>query len=376
MSRDLRCDPFTTAGADRESIPKVFRLSTYQYLLPSELIAQEPAVTRDESRLLVIRRQTGRMACHHFRDLPSLLKPSDVLVFNETKVTPATLTCRKPTGGVVELLVLNPAFPETSGSDRVAVRTCLVRAAKRLRPGSPLCIEGLPDLMVDCVVAPGRARIRFPVPEEQFLHFLDRHGVPPLPPYIRSEARDRDRDISRYQTVYAKTPGAVAAPTAGLHFTPALLECLEAEGIALVRIVLHVGPGTFIPVREEDTRRHRMETESYEISTQASERLLEAQREKRRIIAVGTTSARALESAADETGRVRQGGGKTDLFITPGYHFRVVQGMVTNFHLPGSTLLMMVSAFGGTELLLSAYERAISERFRFYSYGDVCLIID
>jgi S-adenosylmethionine:tRNA ribosyltransferase-isomerase len=376
MSRDSGHTTDTMPAADGEHIPAPFRLSAYQYELPPELIAQEPAAERDRSRLLVVHRKSGITVCHRFSDLPGLVDASDCLVFNETKVTPASLTCRKPTGGAVELLVLDPAFRQSGEPADATERTCLVRSAKRLRSGATLHLEHGPDLVVVRIVAPGRAIIRFPVSEDDFLRFLDRHGAPPLPPYIRPLGRDRARDTARYQTVYARTPGSVAAPTAGLHFTSELLMELESRGVTLVRIALHVGPGTFTPVRVEDTRNHQMETESYEISEQAAERLSKALKDGRRIIAIGTTSARALESAVDSNGAVRSGRGTTELFIKPGYRFRAVEGMITNFHLPGSTLLMMVSALGGGEVIRNAYEQAVRERFRFYSYGDACLIID
>jgi S-adenosylmethionine:tRNA ribosyltransferase-isomerase len=358
-------------------IPEPFRLSTYQYHLPPELVAQEPTAVRDKSRLLVVKKKTGHLECRVFQDLPDLLNPSDFLVFNETRVIPVSLTCRKPSGGQVELLVLDPANAGRHVEPaEPATRTCMTRASKPLKPGTEIHLENGPTLLVEQVLGSGRALIRFPVPEAHLLKFLERHGAPPLPPYIGASGRDVGRDLVRYQTVYAREPGSVAAPTAGLHFTESLMADLESAGIGSARIVLHVGPGTFSPVRHEDIRLHRMESEFFEISDPVADRIAQARDEGRRIIAVGTTAARALESASDDEGRVHPGQGFSDLFIVPGYRFRAIQGIVTNFHLPGSTLMMLVCALAGTKLIRRAYEKAILERFRFYSYGDACLIID
>jgi S-adenosylmethionine:tRNA ribosyltransferase-isomerase len=309
--------------------------------------------------------------------LPSLLRPGDLLVINESAVTSAALTCRKTTGGKVEILVVDPACAaERMDPTSPAVRTCMVKASKPVRAGSRIELDKGIDLVVEEVVEPGRVRVRFPVAASRLLQFLEDNGSPPLPPYIRPGSRDLQRDKQRYQTVYAMQPGSVAAPTAGLHFTPALMEQLNACGVEIARIVLHVGPGTFTPVRTEDIRLHGMESEFYEIPQQTAEMIAKAQKENRRVIAVGTTTVRTLESAAKGAGIVRAGRGITDLFIFPGYDFRVVKGMVTNFHLPGSTLLMLVSALGGLGLMLDAYQVAIKEKFLFYSYGDACLVID
>jgi S-adenosylmethionine:tRNA ribosyltransferase-isomerase len=377
MTRILLQDTSDPPTGDHSGIPERFRLSTYQYPLPPELIAQEPAAARDESRLLAVHRESGILESHVFRELPTLLKPSDLLVFNETRVIPASLKCRKPSGGQVELLVLDPAAATSrSRPDEPAVRTCMARSSKPLKPGSVVYVEKDQELVVVQVLESGRVLMRFPVPEAHLLDFLDRYGAPPLPPYIKPPGRDHSRDRLRYQTVYARTPGSVAAPTAGLHFTKELIRDLESIGIGCARIVLHVGPGTFSPVRGEDLRLHKMESEFYEIPIAAEQEIRHAQEEGRRVIAVGTTAARALESATDDKGRVRAGKGQSDLFIVPGYRFRVIQGMITNFHLPGSTLMMLVCALAGTDLIRRAYEKAISERFRFYSYGDASLIID
>ena len=358
-------------------IPEQYRLSTYQYPLPPDLIAQEPAEARDQSKLLVVHKRSGILDAHVFRELPTLLNPSDVLVFNETRVIPASLRGRKPSGGQVELLVLDPASASRRVEpDEPAIRTCMARASKPLKPGSSIHVAHGEELTVVKLMESGRALIRFPVPEADLLAFLERYGAPPLPPYIRPAARDLARDRVRYQTVYANKPGSVAAPTAGLHFTGELMGNLERAGIESHRIVLHVGPGTFSPVRDEDLRKHKMESEYYEIPDSVAQHLCEAREEGRRIIAVGTTAARALESATDPEGLIQSGHGFSELFIVPGYRFRAIHGIITNFHLPGSTLMMLVCALAGTDLIRCAYDKAILERFRFYSYGDACLIID
>jgi S-adenosylmethionine:tRNA ribosyltransferase-isomerase len=326
---------------------------------------------------MVIRRGSGEIEHRHFRDLPSLLLPSDLLVLNETRVIPAALSGSKATGGRVEMLVLDPArAPETSHAQDQAVRTCMVNASKPVRAGMRITLDTGAELVAVEALDAGRCVFRFPVPEAEVLDFLRSHGTPPLPPYIKPEGRSVARDRERYQTVYAKIPGSVAAPTAGLHFTDGLLTTLAEQGIETARILLHVGPGTFTPVREEDIRCHKMEPEFYEISGESAQIINKAYQEGRRIIAVGTTAVRALEAAATQDGIVAAGRGKTDLFILPGYAFKVVRGMITNFHLPGSTLLMLVCALGGADLMLGAYDEAVRSRYRFYSYGDASLIID
>ena len=370
--------PCAASGSrPREPIPQAYRLSTYQYDLPDELIAQEPSHARDQSRLLVLDRSSGRVEHKLFHNLPSLLRPSDLLVLNETRVIPASLVAHKFSGGRVEILVLDPAgHANGQGAAHSAVRVCMVKSSKPLRRGTGVTLGSGPELTVEEIIAPGRVAIRFPVANAEFLSFLNAYGRPPLPPYIKNIHRDMDRDRSRYQTVYATVPGSVAAPTAGLHFSEALLGQLSAYGIEIARVVLHVGPGTFLPVRHEDIRLHAMESETYEISEEAARKVNAALKEARRIIAVGTTTVRALESSAMTTGMAQTGRRSTNLFIVPGHRFRVVQGLITNFHLPGSTLLMLVCAFGGTDKVLAAYQNAVENNFRFYSYGDACLIID
>jgi len=295
---------------------------------------------------------------------------------NETKVTPARLLGRKPSGGLVELLVLDPVSePANAVPTAEAVRACMIRSAKRTRSGTEIQLRnGSPALVVE-EIAPGRVLVRFPVPETGLLEFLEKYGEPPLPPYIDRPHGNTPADRKRYQTIYARVAGSIAAPTAGLHFTERLLADLATGGIEIARITLHVGAGTFRPVRDDDIRLHEMEWEAYDISPSVAERLNRAVCLGRRIVAVGTTAVRTLESAVSEGGSFRAGSGKTNLFIYPGYSFKSIHGIITNFHLPSSTLLMVVCAFAGVEFTLGAYREAIQRGYRFYSYGDACLII-
>ncbi len=357
-------------------LPDRFNLDTYQYDLPTELIAQSPCERREDSRLLVLDRYTGSISHRHFRDLPQVLQDSDVLVVNQTLVVPALIKGRKATGGAVELLVIDPGFSwNDSFQNQASFRECLVKASKPLRAGTVILLDEARELTVLKIISPGRALISFPCPEDSFLDFLKTYGEPPLPPYIRRENRVTERDRERYQTVYSRVPGAVAAPTAGLHFSEELLAAIQDKGITIAPLILHVGPGTFMPVRHRDIRRHRMEAERYDIPKATADIINNALKAQRRIVAVGTTSVRALESAVNDDGFVEAGPNKTDLFIFPGYRFRVVQAMVTNFHLPASTLLMLVCAFGSYDRVMAAYREAVIFRYRWYSYGDACLII-
>lgn len=345
------------------------KVSEFDYRLPDELIAQEPAERRDDSRLLVLDRATGGLAHHAFRDLPDLLQPGDLVVVNDTEVRPARLWGRKPTGGRVEVLLLEPV--SESGDWRG-----LVRASRSPAVGTSIQLDD--DAAVDVVARDGdqwilRLRDRRGAPEA----ILDRLGVMPLPPYIRREERDpRDAlDRRRYQTVFATHPGAVAAPTAGLHFTPEVLEALDRQEIARATVTLHVGIGTFMPIRSATVEEHRMHAERFRVPEATALAVDAARARGGRVVAVGTTVVRSLEASA-EGDRVRPGTGSCDLFIYPGYRFRVVDAMITNFHLPKSTLVMLVSAFAGREPLLAAYREAVKNRYRFYSYGDAMLLHD
>lgn len=350
----------------------MYHLDDYFYDLPPELIAQRPLSRRDSSRLLTIERQTGTFDHRKFDDLSELLRDDDILVVNDTAVVPARLMGVKETGGKVEVLLIDYADRSDgpAGAQSVICK-CLVKAAKRPKPGSRIHFGS--DLHATVLAdLDGAQRIEFSGTDD-FDSILERVGRVPLPPYIRKGVDDA-QDRHNYQTVYAAAKGAVAAPTAGLHFTTGLLERLRQKGVEIVPITLHVGYGTFAPVRVRDIRQHQMHAEQVTISDHAA-RIINAGRDDgRRIMAVGTTSVRSLEYAADDTGSIQAGSSNCDLFIYPGYRFRVVDAMITNFHLPGSTLLMLVAAFSEHDLMLKAYAEAIRRRYRFYSYGDAMLI--
>ena len=332
------------------------RTSDFDYDLPPEAIAQHPG-ERGESRLLVLGRTTGE---RRFAELPDLLDPGDLLVVNDTRVIPARLRARRATGGRVEILLVE--------REESASWWCLLRPGRRLPPGAPLAVEGGPSARVE-ERADGRFRLTFEQPIEPLLKEI---GETPLPPYIDRPVEPRDRE--RYQTVYAARPGAVAAPTAGLHFTPALLAALERRGIRHASLTLHVGPGTFRPVKAENPEEHVMDSERFEIPEVTAEAVAATRRNGRRVVAVGTTVVRSLETAATSDGLVAGGAGRTGLYIRPGYGFRVVDRLITNFHLPRSTLLMLVCAFAGRNRVLDAYRQAVGSGFRFYSYGDAMLV--
>ncbi len=337
--------------------------SDFDYDLPPEYIAQHPAEPRDASRLLVLHRSDGSLQHRRFREIGDYLRPGDVLVINQTRVIPARLYARKiPTGGKVEILLLQ--------REEAHLWEALV-GGKRLGEGKRLQVEGGPQAEIVEVLDGPRRRIRFSEPIEE--HF-PQAGHVPLPPYITAPLHNPER----YQTVYARQAGSVAAPTAGLHFTPELLAALKEQGIEVARITLHVGLDTFAPVTEATPQEHKIHTEWCQVTAEAAERINAARRAGGRIVAVGTTSVRTLESAARRSAAgeaVAPFEGPTDLFILPGYTFRAVDMMLTNFHLPKSTLLMLVSAFAGRERILETYEVAKREKYRFYSFGDAMLII-
>ena len=352
----------------------MYSLDDYDYHLPEENIAQHPAGQRDQSRLLVVGRQGGSLLHGFFKDLPDHLSAGDVLVVNNTAVIPARLVGRKETGGRVELLLLDytPAAVPHAGS-RHFETNCLVKASKRPPVGSRFIFDA--GLSAEVVGIDGmQQRIRF-FCEGDFDSLLHRIGKVPLPPYIRRGDNDEGGDdLRHYQTVYASQKGAVAAPTAGLHFTGNTLERLKKKGVKVVEITLHVGYGTFSPVRVADIRQHRMHAERFSISARTAGVINTARQVGQRVVAVGTTCVRTLEFAASKDGEVLPGSGSCGLFIFPGYTFKVVDAMVTNFHLPQSTLLMLVSAFAGRDNILSAYRTAVEKGYRFYSYGDAMLI--
>jgi len=327
----------------------------FDYELPEELIAQAPLPERDASRLLVLPRGQGEIQHRSVRELPALLAPGDLLVANDARVIPARLRGHKQgTGGKVEILLVEPL----GGADWLA----LGQAAKPLREGQRVDVLGS-LIEIAQVLEGGELVVRLPIEGEALWSFLDEAGEMPLPPYIRHAPGPQDRE--RYQTVFARERGAVAAPTAGLHFTPALIAALRERGVELAFITLHVGPGTFLPVRARRTEDHRMHRERFVVPAQTAEAIGAA----RSVIAVGTTALRALEASEG-----RPGEGSTDLFVTPGYRFRTVDGLFTNFHLPKSTLLMLVSALAGLDRIRTAYAEAVRMRYRFFSYGDAMLI--
>ena len=367
------------------------QLSDFDYELPSELIAQQPASERDASRLLVLHRQANRIDHRRFSELPEYLRAGDVLIVNDTKVIPARLFGTYEDGKSVEVLLVRPVEEQCWEA--------LVKPAKPARQGRRLILAcGHLTVTVAAQGIHGHRILRLP-PDADLRAILYSYGVMPLPPYIKRSTDQRvsaeggwpraegdagvhgsgltapGADHERYQTVYAHEEGAVAAPTAGLHFTTARLDRIRALGALIHSVTLHVGPGTFQPVRESDVTRHRMESERYSIPEETARAVTAAKAEGRRVIAVGTTSVRALEHAATGTDTAEAGEAEADLFITPGYRFQIVDALLTNFHLPRSTLLMLVCAFAGLELIRRAYAEAIRERYRFYSYGDAMLIL-
>ncbi len=356
-----------------DRVPPRYRLSSYQYLLPQDRIAQVPVERRSESRLLVLDRRGGVRSHARFEDLPAFLREGDCLVVNDTRVVPARLFARKETGGLVEVFAVR--FDERRFD-------AMVRAHRGLRPGTTLAVVGRDGgdtdarLRVEARSTGGEARLTLQSPAGTTVaEILERHGRVPVPPYIRREdGALHDLDRQRYQTVYARVPGAVAAPTAGLHFDSDLLGRLRRMGVEVAPVTLHVGPGTFKPVRVEDIRRHRVDAERYEVPEDTARAVSDALRSGRRVVAVGTTVVRVLETLGAQGGRVRAGRGVTRLTIRPGHRFRVVSALITNFHLPGSSLIVLVSAFAGRERVLRAYREAVREGYRFYSYGDAMLI--
>jgi len=352
------------------------RVSDFSFVLPDELIAQV-ALPRGESRLLTLDRATGEIRHRHIRDLPNELRPGDLLVVNDTRVFAARLLGRRvPSGGAVECLLLGASLDrEPDGSARFEA---LVHPGQKLKPGARVRFEGLAGGIDGEILERrffGRRVVRLiPDPGHDLDALVDAIGHVPLPPYIHRGDEVADRE--RYQTVYAHDRGSVAAPTAGLHFTPEILETIAARGVTRVAVTLHVGYGTFKPIRTDVVEQHVVDPEPYEISAGTADAIAAARADGRRIIAVGTTTTRALEDAAVRgDGVVRAGRAQAEIFIHPGFRFQVIAGLLTNFHLPESSLLMLVSAFAGRERVLAAYEAAVQERYRFYSYGDAMLVV-
>lgn len=360
--------------------------SEFNYHLPSELIAQEPLADRDASRLLRLERASGTITDARFRDFPDLLRPDDLIVFNNTRVFPARLYGRRGGARAQSLSARNPAARQFLQGEVEVLLTrqlsedpneweCLVRPGRKIGVGERLFF-GQGELVAEVVSRSsfGERRIRFQ-PVADFFTLVERFGHVPLPPYI--DRADQPSDRERYQTVYAQKRGSVAAPTAGLHFTPEILERIRVRGIETAEITLHVGLGTFQPLRVERVEGHHLHREWYEISEPAAEKINRALTAAKRVVAVGTTTVRTLEQAASQSAghRVQAGSGEADIFIYPGYEFRAVGSLLTNFHLPQSTLLMLVCALAGKEKVLRAYQHAVSQRYRFYSYGD-CMFVE
>lgn len=340
------------------------KTSDYYFDLPEELIAQDPLMQRDECRLLVVDRRTGETQHRHFRDILEYLEPGDALILNDTRVIPARLLgVKEDTGANAEILLLKRLTDDTWET--------LVRPGKKLRPGARVVFgDGILRAEILDVMEEGNRRVRFEY-EGIFEEVLDRLGEMPLPPYITHKLQDP----SMYQTVYAKFDGSAAAPTAGLHFTQELLHEVEEKGVKIGYVTLHVGLGTFRPVKVDNVLEHHMHTEWYNVPPETAKLIHDVKAAGHRVICVGTTSCRTVESAADENGEVRAGADNTSIFIYPGYRFKVMDGLITNFHLPESTLVMLVSAFAGRDHVLSAYDEAIKEKYRFFSFGDACFFV-
>lgn len=339
------------------------KTSDFYFDLPEELIAQDPLEDRSSSRLLVLEKETGNTEHHIFKDIIDFLNPGDCLVLNNTKVIPARLLgSREATGGAVEVLLLKRKEKD--------VWETLVKPGKKAKPGTRLIFgDGLLRAEVLETVEEGNRLIKFEY-EGIFEEVLDKLGEMPLPPYITHKLQDKNR----YQTVYAKYEGSAAAPTAGLHFTNELLKQIEEKGVEIAYVTLHVGLGTFRPVKVDNILEHHMHSEFYEVSSDAAEKMNRAKANGKRVICVGTTSCRTVESAAGSDGRIEQGCGDTEIFIYPGYKFKMLDALITNFHLPESTLVMLVSALAGKDNVLNAYNEAITEKYRFFSFGDAMFI--
>ena len=349
--------------SNEEKVPVGLSTKDYYYDLPKELIAQDPLEDRSSSRLMVLGKKSGEVSHHHFRDILDYLRPGDCLVINNTRVIPARLIgTKKETGAHVEILLLRRKKDD--------IWETLVKPGKKLRPGADVTFgDGSLTATILDVVEGGDRLVQFHY-DGIFEEVLDRLGEMPLPPYIKHKLKDRDR----YNTVYAKFDGSAAAPTAGLHFTKELLEEVKEKGVNIAQVTLHVGLGTFRPVKVDDVREHEMHTEWYRVTQETADLINQTKANGGRVIAVGTTSVRTLETVADEDGHMKAQEGDTSIFIYPGYKWKVVDGLITNFHLPESTLIMLVSSLAGREHVLAAYKEAVKERYRFFSFGDAMYI--
>lgn len=342
------------------------KTSDFYYDLPQELIAQTPIEPRDQSRLMVVDKNTGEVTHKIFKDLIDYLNPNDCLILNDTRVIPARIYgVKKETGAVVEFLLLKQSENN--------VWECLCKPGKRAKIGTEFVFgEGLVECEVVDITDDGNRKIQFKCDSKEIYTILDKIGKMPLPPYITEELKNGER----YQTVYSRELGSAAAPTAGLHFTNELLERIEQKGIKIGYVTLHVGLGTFRPVKVDDVTKHKMHTEHYHISKQTADLINKTKANGGRVISVGTTSTRTLESVATKNGCICEDEDDTSIFIYPGYEFKCIDGLVTNFHLPESTLIMLISAFAGYDNVMNAYKIAVDERYRFFSFGDACLFID
>lgn len=338
------------------------KVSEFNYELPEELIAQVPLEKRDESRLMVLNRKNKTIEHKTFKDIIDFLEPGDCLVRNNTKVIPARIYGKKETGANVEFLLLNNIEGDIWES--------IVRPGNKLHVGTKVIFgEGLLEAEILDILPGGTRKVEFHY-KGIFNEILDQIGLMPLPPYIHEELKEKDR----YQTVYAKYNGSAAAPTAGLHFTPELLKQIEEKGINIANVTLHVGIGTFRPVKEEEVQKHEMHSEHYYIKEEDAEKINIAKKDGHRVIAIGTTSCRVLETVADEEGMLKKQEGDTKIFIYPGYKFKCIDALITNFHLPQSTLLMLVSALAGKDYIIEAYQEAVNQKYRFFSFGDAMFI--
>ncbi len=342
----------------------MYEVSDYDFILPKRLIAQKPIGKRDKSRLLTIDRKDGTISIGVFSEIEKMFNKGDVLVINETKVIPARIFGKTENGIEIEILLLKELEEN--------LWEIMIRPARKVKINGKIFLAGNASCTIQKITAEGNRTAIFEC-EQNFFDFIETYGKVPLPPYIEREASDMDRN--RYQTVYAKVPGAVAAPTAGLHFSDDLLESLKRKGVDICTIVLHIGAGTFKPIKVKSILDHKMHREYYEVTDRTADVINNAKYKGNKIFAVGTTAARTLETVSDSYGKIIAGKGETDIFIYPGYKFKVVDHLVTNFHLPKSSLILLVSAFSSIEMIKKAYELAIKEEFRFYSYGDAMLIL-
>jgi S-adenosylmethionine:tRNA ribosyltransferase-isomerase len=344
-------------------------LKNFSYFLPEELIAQHPCRQRDQARMMILQRDLKKIDDFHFFQLPDFLQKDDVLVVNDSRVIPARLFGRKPTGAILEILLLT----KKESREGAEIWEVLARPAKRLNENDVIDLGNGCEAKAFARISEKKWLFEFSVPDG-LENYLNRYGRAPLPPYIKrrkSVIPDITDDRERYQTIYARNPGSIAAPTAGLHFSAAVLQALQSKGVQVAAVTLHVGYGTFLPIETKEVENHVMEFEHYEISADAAEKINNA----KRVIAVGTTSTRTIESAADKDGYIRPQAGETRLFIYPGYQFKKISGLLTNFHLPQSSLFLLVCALAGTGFIKKAYQHAVHNRYFFYSYGDCMLII-